>query len=888
MNKRSRRRFWHPAVELLETRSMLAITWPLPASHDMGFSFGGGSPASFYDFHEGIDIRADGHGGQSVVAARSGVVYWNNPGYAGGMVTIEVDVGGGTKEYDGYLHVANIVAPPGREAVAGGTPIAMGDPIGEVSTTLHNDGSRHLHFDVYDSPPPFDSIANQNQYLNPLLRFDQAADKDPLGNKPELRDTNNDNKKVLVTVGNNNPLVLHLTPVINSDVDIIIDAVDPMSSDLGFMTNPYRVGYWVEPRFWLAHGVKSAGAPYLLAKFDDTWFDGWQDGIVHHNSSEKFGDVYDTHSNADKGTFPWDVLDHYIVTNTKGVDGKIENVDNGQYWNTNAKNDLSENTVAHANFAGKADAAKNWEARFFDADYMIHAILGDVVNTNEDINGRLIRVNNFLQKAGTGVLGIPPSGGVPLPLRKSGTQFLPDDFEPEVATFEGSYLYGETIGVEGDEYLGNFAMTAYILPHRTNGWLEGDSLTGAVASVVVQSDAEGVVPLTQAWEADQLDAFDIIIDYDNDGKFSSTLDGLSAFSVYYYEPVANDDDYTTFGGQAFNGNVLDNDEHAQLARLVPSSGPFHGSFTFNSNGSFTYDPDYGYDGFDTFEYIAINTTTGEESAPGLVTIHSVQYFPVVEDDEFSGPIDAGLGGNVRDNDGLMAMTIVLDTDASHGTLVLNSDGTFSYDPDPGWSGIDAFSYRGVNEAGESDPAIVSIFIYDYEPLTLNRLAIESNAASIQTAQLAPMGDEALRRWRNAGVDKRTLQALLGNLQFVIADLPGSHLAGATPDGKILIDLNAAGHGWFVDSTLGDDVEFPRWTSSSEAHAAPGSEAGDHADLLTAVMHEMGHLLGLDHDSDASELMAPDLGLGTRRLPTTADADLVDLLFYQSQEKRRRR
>jgi hypothetical protein len=57
-------------------------------------------------------------------------------------------------------------------------------------------------------------------------------------------------------------------------------------------------------------------------------------------------------------------------------------------------------------------------------------------------------------------------------------------------------------------------------------------------------------------------------------------------------------------------------------------------------------------------------------------------------------------------------------------------------------------------------------------------------------------------------------------------------------------------------------------------------------LSAPVMHEMGHLLGLEHDSETRDLMEPILGLSTRRTPTAADADLIDLLYYQMQEEQR--
>jgi hypothetical protein len=52
-----------------------------------------------------------------------------------------------------------------------------------------------------------------------------------------------------------------------------------------------------------------------------------------------------------------------------------------------------------------------------------------------------------------------------------------------------------------------------------------------------------------------------------------------------------------------------------------------------------------------------------------------------------------------------------------------------------------------------------------------------------------------------------------------------------------------------------------------------SPATGEMDLLTVVMHELGHVLGLPDDSDltsAGDLMDETLATGTRRLPSAAD------------------
>ena len=64
---------------------------------------------------------------------------------------------------------------------------------------------------------------------------------------------------------------------------------------------------------------------------------------------------------------------------------------------------------------------------------------------------------------------------------------------------------------------------------------------------------------------------------------------------------------------------------------------------------------------------------------------------------------------------------------------------------------------------------------------------------------------------------------------------------------ILIDRDAAGYGWFIDPTPQDDAEFTPLAADVLA-ARPQTAAAGHADLLTAVMHEMGHVLGYGHDA----------------------------------------
>lgn len=99
---------------------------------------------------------------------------------------------------------------------------------------------------------------------------------------------------------------------------------------------------------------------------------------------------------------------------------------------------------------------------------------------------------------------------------------------------------------------------------------------------------------------------------------------------------------------------------------------------------------------------------------------------------------------------------------------------------------------------------------------------------------------------------------------LVNDLPGNAVAWSVGDGTILIDMSAAGHGWFVDQTPFNNNEYRNIDGGLVAKS--NSDAYGRMDLLTAISHEFGHLLGYEHGS--SELMGATLGAGIRELEGT--------------------
>jgi hypothetical protein len=211
------------------------------------------------------------------------------------------------------------------------------------------------------------------------------------------------------------------------------------------------------------------------------------------------------------------------------------------------------------------------------------------------------------------------------------------------------------------------------------------------------------------------------------GKYAFTLTvtdtyGATASSTTHVTvnsaPVATNDAYSVNQGATLNvaaSGVLANDTDADGDTLTASlvNGPANGTLTLIANGSFTYTPDAGYSGSDSFTYKANDGKANSNTATVTITVVAVNHAPDAEDDYAATSKNTAITIAVLDNDDDPdddALTITAVSAPSNGTAVLNTNGTITYTPKKNFKGTDTFTYTISDGRGGSATATVTVAV----------------------------------------------------------------------------------------------------------------------------------------------------------------------------------
>ena len=170
-------------------------------------------------------------------------------------------------------------------------------------------------------------------------------------------------------------------------------------------------------------------------------------------------------------------------------------------------------------------------------------------------------------------------------------------------------------------------------------------------------------------------------------------------------PLAENDINSTLIDVPVNGNVLtnDSDPDGDVLTVTKLSDPSNGTVTLNSDGTYTYTPGNGFIGEDTFDYIICDNEGLCDTATVFIAVVDNPILegnrpPEAIDDNTRGKINTPVTGNLisndfdPDGDDITINTTPIEAPGT-GTLTINSDGTFTFVPENGFTGVVTFQYE---------------------------------------------------------------------------------------------------------------------------------------------------------------------------------------------------
>ena len=242
--------------------------------------------------------------------------------------------------------------------------------------------------------------------------------------------------------------------------------------------------------------------------------------------------------------------------------------------------------------------------------------------------------------------------------------------------------------------------------------------SGACASTTVTVT---VTPVNDAPPAPPTSAFDTPEDTPHTGTLPGSVDP--------------DGDVLTFGG---------------------TDEPDHGTVTIDAAGGYTYTPDPGYFGPDSFGYEVCDPSGACASTTVTVTVTPVNDAPTAVDDVVATGYGAAVVVNPATNDTDPdgdALTITA-ADPAHGVVTVVGN-VVTYTPDPGYSGADAFGYEVCDPSGACDTGTVTVTVGLAPPVNLAPVADAGTDRTVASGELVvldgsgssdPDGDDLTYAW----------------------------------------------------------------------------------------------------------------------------------------------
>jgi hypothetical protein len=163
--------------------------------------------------------------------------------------------------------------------------------------------------------------------------------------------------------------------------------------------------------------------------------------------------------------------------------------------------------------------------------------------------------------------------------------------------------------------------------------------------------------------------------------------------------------------------ILANDAGKAPLTAMLAGGPAHGSVALTNNGGFSYTPANGFSGMDSFTYQCSDGQTTSQVATVTLTVNNSAF---ANNDAYGMSANKTLsvgppGILANDQGGTGPLTAILATGPADGSLILATNGGFSYTPVNGFIGTDSFTYQCSDGQTMSRVATATISVVSAEP-----------------------------------------------------------------------------------------------------------------------------------------------------------------------------
>ncbi len=202
-----------------------------------------------------------------------------------------------------------------------------------------------------------------------------------------------------------------------------------------------------------------------------------------------------------------------------------------------------------------------------------------------------------------------------------------------------------------------------------------------------------------------------------DGKLTSAAATVTVF-LANRAPTAQDGTLTAVHGTATTGTLAASDPDGDPMTFSIVTGAARGELSLVNarTGAFSYRPNAGMTGIDSFTF---RVTDGNSfSATATVTINIANRAPAAEAGSHGVAPDSSFTGTLKgsDPDG-DPLTFTIVANATRGQVTLNNSatGAFTYSPNAGVTGSDAFTFRVSDGKLTSPTATVAMTITSREP-----------------------------------------------------------------------------------------------------------------------------------------------------------------------------